>query len=110
MSRYLLQAAYTSEAWATQLKNPQNRVEIVSQLMERLGGRFETVYYTFGDYDIVAIMDLPDNISAAAASMVVSSAGAVKAIKTTPLMTIDEGLQAMRKGADATASYRPPSS
>ncbi len=109
MSRYLLQAAYTSEAWATQLKNPQNRAEIVSQLMERLGGRFESVYYTFGEYDIVAVMDLPDNVSAAAASMVVSAAGAVKAIRTTPLMTVDEGVQAMRKGADAAGSYRPPS-
>jgi uncharacterized protein with GYD domain len=110
MSRYLLQVAYTPEAWATQLKNPQNRVEIVSQFMQHLGGRFETVYFAFGDYDIVAVMDLPDNVSAAAASMVVSAGGAVKEIKTTPLMTVDEGIQAMRKGAEAAASYRPPSS
>jgi uncharacterized protein with GYD domain len=109
MARYLLQATYTPEAWANQLKNPQNRADIVTQLMERLGGRFETVYYAFGEYDIVAVMDLPDNVSAAAASIVVSAAGAVKGIKTTPLMTIDEGMQAMRKGADAGGSYRPPS-
>jgi uncharacterized protein with GYD domain len=100
--------AYTPDAWAAQLKNPQNRLEIVSQFMERLGGRFESAYLAFGEYDIVAITDLPDNVSAAAASMVVSAAGAVKAIKTTPLMTIDEGIQAMRKGGEAAASYRPP--
>jgi len=30
------------------------------------------------------------------------------AIKTTPLMTLDEAIQAMRKSAEAAASYRPP--
>src|SRR5436190_13146104 len=108
MARYLLQAAYTPEAWATQLKNPQNRVEIVSGLLQQFGGRFETVYFAFGDYDIVAVMDLPDNVSAAAVSMVVSAGGAVKAIRTTPLMTVDEGIQAMRRGAETAASYKPP--
>jgi uncharacterized protein with GYD domain len=66
------------------------------------------VYYAFGEYDIVAIMELPDNVSAAALSMITSAAGSLKAVKTTPLMTIDEGIQAMRKGADVGASYRPP--
>src|SRR5438874_3934503 len=108
MSRYLLEVAYTPAAWAAQLKNPQNRVEIVAQLLQRVGGSFESAYMAFGEYDIVAVMDLPDNVSAAAVSMVVSAGGSVKAIKTTPLMTIDEAIQAMRKGAEAAASYTPP--
>ena len=108
MPRYLLQAAYTPEAWAAQLKDPQNRVEIVSQLLHPLGGSFESAYLAFGEYDIVAIMDVPDNVTAAAVSMVVSAGGSVKAIKTTPLMTIDEAIQAMRKGAAAASTYRPP--
>jgi uncharacterized protein with GYD domain len=106
--RYLLQVAYTPEAWAAQLKSPQNRLEMVSPLLQRLGGRFESAYLAFGEYDIVAVMELPDNVSAAAASIVVSAGGAVKAIKTTPLMTVEEGVQAMRKGADAASTYRPP--
>ena len=108
MPRYLLQVAYTPEAWAAQLKNPQNRVEVVGQLLQRLGGRFESTYMAFGEYDIVAVMELPDNVSAAAASMVVSAGGAVKAIKTTPLMTVEEGVQALRKGGDVASTYRPP--
>src|SRR5215510_11345503 len=108
MSRYLLQVAYTPEAWGAQLKNPQNRLEVVNLLLQRLGGRFESAYLCFGEYDIVAVMDMPDNVSAAAVSMVVSAGGACKSIKTTPLMSIEEGIQAMRKGADAAAAYRPP--
>src|SRR5712692_8730062 len=64
--RYLLQLAYTTDAWGAQVKNPQDRVEIVRPLMERLGGSFESVYFGFGEYDVVAIMDMPDNVSAAA--------------------------------------------
>jgi uncharacterized protein with GYD domain len=108
MARYLFQLAYTPEAWAVQLKDPKDRVEIVRPVVERLGGRFEAVYFAFGDYDIVALVEAPDNVSAAALSLAVSAGGAAKAVKTTPLMTIDEGLQAMRKGAEAAALYRPP--
>jgi hypothetical protein len=38
MAKYLFQASYTSEAWAAQLQNPQNRVEILRPIVERLGG------------------------------------------------------------------------
>ena len=101
MARFLIQVAYTPEAWAAQLENPQNRMEIVNALLQRLGGSFEMAYLTFGEYHIVAVMDLPDNVSAAAVSMVVSTGGSVKAIKTTPLLTLDEAIQAMRKGRRA---------
>ena len=106
MAHYLFQLAYTPEAWAAQLKNPQNRIEAVTPVLERLGGRFETVYYAFGDYDIIGILDLPDNVSATAFALAVNAGGAVKAYKTTPLVTIEEGLEAMRRGAEA--GYRPP--
>jgi uncharacterized protein with GYD domain len=109
MAHYLLQLSYTPEAWAAQLKNPANRAEAVRPTLERLGARFEDVYLSFGEYDVVAFVEAPDNVSAAAFSLAISAGGAVKAIKTTPLLTIEEGIEAMRKGADAGAVYRPPS-
>jgi uncharacterized protein with GYD domain len=108
MPRYLFQVAYTPEAWAAQLKNPQNRQETLAHVFQGLGGKIECMYYAFGEYDVVGVTDFPDNASAAALSMVASAGGAVKAIKTTPLMTVDEGIQAMRKGEGAAVSYRPP--
>jgi len=59
-----------------------------------------------GKYDVMAVIDMPDNVSAAAFSIAASAGGAVKAAKTTPLMTMEEGIEAVRK-AD-TAGYRPP--
>jgi len=40
-------------------------------------------------------MDLPDTASAAPVSMTLMAGGALKAAKTTPLMTMEEGVQAM---------------
>ena len=108
MAHYLVELAYTADAWARQLKAPADRVEAVRPVLERLGARFEIAYYAFGDYDIVFVMDAPDNVSAAAVSMAFTSGGAIKAIKTTPLMTIAEGMEAMRKGAEAANIYNPP--
>ena len=105
MPRYLYQLAYTSDSWATQLKDPQNRVEKVRGSIEQLGGKVVDAYYTFGEYDILVIMDMPDNVSASAFALAVAAGGAAKAAKTTPLMSIDEGIEAMRKGAGS--SYKP---
>ncbi len=108
MPHYLVQVAYTPEAWAALLKNPQERTTVVGKALAAVGARFVNTYMAFGDYDVIFVMEAPDNLSAAGVSMAVSAGGAVKAIKTTPLMTIEEGTQAMRRGAEAAASYRPP--
>ena len=54
----------------------------------------------------MCIRDRPDNVTAAALSIAVSAAGAVNNIKTTPLMSPDEGLEAIKKAADSV--YTPP--
>ena len=110
MARYLIQASYTPEAWAAQLKNPQDRRQAAAALIERLGGRIETWDYAFGDYDVVGIGELPDNVSAAAAGMAIMASGAMKAYKTTPLLSSAEGLAAIRKAAEVAAMYQPPTS
>lgn len=106
MPHYLLQVAYTPEGWAAQIKNPQNRIEAVRPAIERLGGKIECAYLAFGEYDIVVVLEMPDNVSAAAFSIAAAARGAVKAIKTAPLMTLEEGIEAMRKAGPA--GYRPP--
>ena len=106
MARYLFQASYTSEAWAAQVNNPQNRIDTIRPVIEQLGGRLESAYLCFGDYDVVVIVEMPDNISAAAFSLATSAGGALKAIKTTPLLTVEEGIEALKKAAGA--GYRPP--
>ena len=107
MAYYLVQIAYTPEAWATQVVNPRDPRERVKTMYDRLGGRMVDIWYAFGDYDLVAIVEFPDNVTVAASVIQVLAGGALKAAKTTPLMTIEEGLDAMRKAGGS--DYIPPS-
>lgn len=107
MPYYLVQAAYTPEAWASLVKKPQDRAKALRPIVKQLKGRLVSFYLSFGEYDAMGIAELPDNDSAAAFSMAVGAGGSVKAIKTTPLMTVQEGMKAMRKAKGA--AYKPPS-
>jgi uncharacterized protein with GYD domain len=108
MAYFLLQGAYTTDAWRALIANPQNRVEAIRPVIERLGGTVESAWFAFGEYDVVLIMQMPDNMSAAAFALAVGSGGAFKTHKTTPLMTIEEGIEAMRKAAGT--GYKAPGS
>jgi uncharacterized protein with GYD domain len=110
MPYYLLQAAYTSEAWKAQVKSPQSIIDRIKPAVEAAGGRLdpEKVWYAFGEYDVVAVGEFPDNEAAAAFSLAVSAGGAARALKTTPLMTVSEGLAAMEKAGKLTGVYQPP--
>ena len=107
MPRYMYEVAYTPEAWAAMVEKPQDRVEAIRPAIRKLGGKIETAYFAFGDYDLVLIANMPDNVSAAAMSLAASAGGSVKAIKTTPLMTIREGVRAMRQAK--RSGYTPAS-
>ena len=108
MPHYLLQASYSGESWGTQIKGPQNVIDRVRPAVEALGGSVDCAFYAFGEYDVVAIIQFPDNASAGAFSVAASAGGAVNAIKTTPLMSVEEGMEMMRKAGGA--GYRPPGS
>jgi len=99
MPKYLVQVGYTAEAWAGMSREPQSVVERVRPSAEALGGSIDSLYFCFGDYDLVGVVDFPDNRSAAAWSMAVSGGGDVRAFKTTPLLSIEEGLHALGQAA-----------
>ncbi len=105
MAHYLILGSYTSEGLANLVRSPQDRAEAIRPVIERMGGKLEAFYFAFGDYDVVALVDMPDNVSMVALSMAASAAGAVR-IKTTPLMTMEEAMDALRKASGT--GYRPP--
>ena len=81
MPSYLVQVAYTPDAWAAMVKQPQNRLEAVRPVVEKLGGKWEHAWLAFGEYDIVGVVELPENTDAAAFSMAVAAGGACKAFR-----------------------------
>ena len=97
MAMYMVQGAYTAEAIATMAKNPQDRSIPVRKLVQKLGGRLISFYFCYGEYDVVAIGELPDDSAATAVALAAISPGHLKAYKTTKLFTIEETMEAMRK-------------
>ena len=57
MAIYMLQVAYTPDAWAAMVKNPQDRLEMVRPSIEKLGGKLLSGYMAFGKYDLIAIVE-----------------------------------------------------
>jgi uncharacterized protein with GYD domain len=105
MPSYLVQVSYTAEAVAALVKNPQNRTEVVRKSIENLGGNLVGNWMSFGDYDVVLIAEMPDNVSAAALAIAATAGGSLKSVKTTPLLTAEEGVSAAAKAA--TSGYTP---
>jgi len=81
-------------------------VKKVSPVVENLGGKLERAFLGFGDYDVVAILYFPDDISAAALSMAMMAGGGMKNVKTTPLISWEDCVEAMKKAKKA--AYKPP--
>jgi len=104
MPKYLLQVSYTAEgAKGLQKDGGSKRRRAAQALVEGLGGTVEALYFAFGDCDVVAVVDMPDAVSAAAASVALAGSGSVTS-KTTVLITPEEMDQAVRK----SANYTPP--
>ena len=106
MPRYLIQASYTNQGISDLVKSPQDRAAAVRPVIERLGGKLVTLDFAFGEYDVVGIGELPDNVAMAALSMAIGASGAFSEFKTTVLISMDEAVEAMRKAG--TVGYRPP--
>jgi len=105
MPQYMLQVSYSREGWQTLIAQPQNRVEVVKQAVENLGGKIVNAWFTFGDHDVILITEMPDNVSAAGLAIAFAGGGALKSVQTTPLLSADEALAAMKKAGES--GYRP---
>jgi uncharacterized protein with GYD domain len=105
MPHFLHQIAYSREGWQAIVNNPQDRIEAVKPAIEKLGGKIHTAWFAFGDYDVVLITEMPNNVNAAAIAIAFAAGGACKTVQTTPLMSTAEALEAMKKAKES--GYRP---
>jgi uncharacterized protein with GYD domain len=104
MPKYLIQASYTGEGLkGLQKDKASGRRTAIATSVESLGGKLELLHFCFGEEDLIVILDLPDNVSAAAASLTASASGLVRC-RTTPLLTVEEVDKALAKNPN----YRAP--
>ena len=106
MPLYMQQIAYDPEAWAALAQNPEDRSEAFGRLAESMGGRMLSFYNSFGEYDVVVTYEAPDESTAAAIVLAATSSGHLSRVKTTVLLSAEQGVETMRKAGEAT--YRAP--
>ena len=86
MALYMAQFAYTPEAWTAFTKHPEDRTKAVQALAQKLGCRFEALYYSLGEYDGFVILEAPDETTVTAFVLAAIAPGHLRATKTTVLM------------------------
>ena len=106
MGLYLTRFSYTAETWSRLTKNPEDRREAARKYIESVGGKLHGFWYAFGSYDGYNLWEAPDNVSMAAVAIAISGGGALSKFETTPLLSVEETLDALRRAQDV--GYRVP--
>jgi len=106
MPRYLLEVSYTLDGIkAVKAKGGSARKKAAEEAAASLGGSLESFYFAFGDTDVYALAELPDNTAAAALALAVSAGGGATT-RTVPLLSTKE----VDAAAKRDVGYKPPSS
>ena len=107
MPKYLVQASYTADGIRGLLEDGgSSRHDAAAELVKSLGGKIESFYFTFGEHDVVLIVDMPDHAAIVAAAGTVAGTGAMTVADTTVLIEPEE----VDEAAKRTGTYRPPGS
>jgi uncharacterized protein with GYD domain len=97
MAKYLFEVSYTAQGAEGLLKGGgSKRRTAAEQAIKSVGGKLESFYFAFGDADVFAVADMPDQASATAVSLAIGASGGAHC-KTIVLMTPEEVDQASKK-------------
>ena len=88
MPYYVMLSTLTDHGARTMKEHP-HRIQEVDEEMTARGVKVLQQYAVLGDYDFVTIVEAPDNLSVAKASLELGSRGSVR-IRTLPAIPVDE--------------------
>jgi len=104
MARYMFIARYASGgAKGVVTAGGSARRAAIQKMAEELGGRLETFDFAFGQDDVYATVELPDNKTAAAVALAINSTGHTS-VRTVVLITPEE----VDAAATQSVHYTPP--
>ena len=104
MAKFLFEANYTPEGAKGIIKDGGSaRRAAIEAAVKGVGGRLESFHFAFGGVDAYVIVDLPDNVTAAAMALAVGQSG-LASTKTVVLLTTEEVDAATKK----SVTYRGP--
>jgi len=108
MPKYAFLGGYKAETWAQFIANPGDRAAAVQKAADRVGGKVDVLYFTFGEDDFLLIAEAPDDNAAAALAVATASSGALRGIRTIKLITASDMQSILGKAKDVASVYAPP--
>ena len=108
MPKFVTLFSLTSDALARLIEHPEDRRGPVARAAEAVGGRLEAYYWMFGQYDGLAIIDMPDSATVAATVLSITSSGSFKAFETHELIEADALVAILQRAQTLRPNYRPP--
>ena len=106
MSLYMYQSAYTPESLAVQIKGPEDRIEALRPSFEAMGAKILAGGFPLGEYDLLVVYEAPDDSTAASLAVAMGAGGAMRAAKTTRLLSGAEWIESLSKAQGS--QYTPP--
>jgi uncharacterized protein with GYD domain len=106
MAKYMVLFNFGSDAIRRFVASPSDRTAVVKELVESVGGSLECYYWMFGQYDGMAVFEMPDADTAAATILAIASSGAFTRLETHQLIAASD-LTSIAKRARGIA-YQPP--
>lgn len=106
MAKYLVLFGLKAETARQFIANPSDRAAVLRDMADAVGGRLESYYWMFGQYDGLVIFEAPDSQTAAALSLAVISSGAFDKFETHEL--IESGDLGAIADQARGISYQPP--
>ena len=106
MPMYLVRLKQAPETFRRMIAKPEDRREAANALARSVGGSMHGYWYAFGEHDVIALAELPDNVAAASLVSTLAASGAWSGGETTVLLTVEEMLEAYKRAGEI--DYRPP--
>jgi uncharacterized protein with GYD domain len=102
MPMFMAQFAYTPEAWAALIHEPQDRAAASEALLRHFGGRLIGLYYTPGaEYDGFALFEAPNDAAAAAVEIADIAVGHLRSNRLLRVLSAEEMHAALEQAATA---------
>jgi uncharacterized protein with GYD domain len=108
MPKYIAIFSYSNGSWARMISSPSDRITVVQETLEALGGSLECLYWQLGTHDGYAIGDVPDSVTAEALGAALIKTGAFKSMEGHELLTQQQLMQTLDLARDAGQVYEVP--
>jgi uncharacterized protein with GYD domain len=98
MPYFCHQVRYTTDGWSRAQHNSQDRFEAVRRPIEQLGGSLRATFLTNGTFDVLAIAEFSEDVTAGTIAAAFAVGGDIATIDSTILLNAREAVALWAEG------------